>query len=1678
GGGAGGSVNLTATTFAGSGTITAVGGNSGSGAGGGGRISVTYGSSTYTGSFDAEGGAGGPSGQAGTVRVVNTTANALTLQDGSYQLGASDNYSSVTLLGGAVLTVNGAATVTQPIILTAGATIVLQTSDAMTNLSIPLTFAGALIVDAPLTFAQGLTVQGALDVNAPVSAPSLTVQGTLDVNAKLSISGNLTVDSGATVTHDSGATGFNLAVAGTLAVSSGGAINVTGKGLAAGPNSGFGNQGATLDPTTLQTVAGAGAHNGASHGGLGGYNDGGQVPPNPVYGSSSNPLELGAGGGIGDCGIVGGYGGGLTLLTAGTLQLDGAIHADGAPPAGGCRNGGGGAGGSVNVTATTFAGSGTITAMGGNSGSGAGGGGRIRVSYGTTTFSGTFSATGGQGGPSGAPGTVEVTSTGASGTEALTVSNGSYTLTGSDSYQSITLGPGGVLDIVGPGSVGSVISVGAGATVILDSPNALEHLALSSNIGGTLAVHVAIDDPQDLLLSGTLVVDNRFEVKSLSTTGTAIVTHDQGVTQMNLVVDGTFDLVVGAQVIADGKGYAPGPYAGYGNQGATIAPATLLLAPGAGAHNGASHASLGGYNDSGQPAPPPVYDTPSAPLYLGGGGGIGDCGIPGGFGGGFIRVQAGAFDIEGLVSASGSSPSHGCRDGGGGAGGSLVLTVGTLSGSSGSILAQGGPSGSGGGGGGIIVLDFVTNRFTGAISAAGGAGAPSGAAGQVTSSQQSAAPMITSTAPATATLGLAYAYPAQAAGSTPIAWSLVSGPPGAAIDAASGDFSWTPSSTGSFSATIQAANGLGQATQSFTVTVQSAPKIVSTAATTASVGVPYLYDAQGTAIATGSTPLTWSASIAPQGFAVDPKSGAVSWTPAAAGSFSVCLNVANSAGSDQQCFQVAVTQLQGAVAPVISSTPPTSGAVGQAWQYTATATGTSPIVWSLELAPQGFNIDPQTGDVTWTPVEPGQAGVCLLATNPGGTAQQCFQVNVSGSTSGLEPAITSTPSKSGVIGQVYAYDPSDTATASGAAPIAWSAPLAPTGFAIDPQSGVISWVPAQAGAAGVCLQAANDFGQATQCFTVQVSTAPLAPQFSSTPPTTATVGVAYGYVAQASGNGPITFAAAKAPPGFSIGASTGAVTWTPEVTGNVDIQLTATNGAGSATQEFNVSVLPPGQGQSSPPVILHDANLVAAVGVPYAYSAGGAATAAGATPISWSVVQGPPDFHIDAQSGAIGWLPASTGPQKLQIQASNSLGQDSYAFTVNVSANQPAPPTPVISLEPATGAAPLAVQADGSKSYAAPGDSLTAYRWDFGDGSPYAYGETASHTYALAGGYVARLQVTDALGVTAQASQPITATTSDGKQPPSALIVASQTTGSDSLSVVFSCDCHPGFSPIASYAWNFGDGSQGNENTVTHLFGPGSFQVQLLVTDETGLTATDQVTISVSSGSNLPPIVIAQATPLSGAAPLEVSYLATYSDLQGQVVSVSWQFADGATATTASPTHSYATPGVQQATVTVTNDHGLTASSSIAVTVTDSKGGLPPQIVSVATTTAAVGTPYGYDPEGAPAARGDRPLTWSLGKKVSGSTVGAPAGMTIDPASGKLAWTPTAAQAGKVPVTIAVQNSVGAASQDFVVAVAGGPPASSTKASGGCACSDGSAGLELLGLVWLLPLFQRRRKRR
>jgi hypothetical protein len=86
--------------------------------------------------------------------------------------------------------------------------------------------------------------------------------------------------------------------------------------------------------------------------------------------------------------------------------------------------------------------------------------------------------------------------------------------------------------------------------------------------------------------------------------------------------------------------------------------------------------------------------------------------------------------------------------------------------------------------------------------------------------------------------------------------------------------------------------------------------------------------------------------------------------------------------------------------------------------------------------------------------------------------------------------------------------------------------------------------------------------------------------------------------------------------------------------------------------------------------------------------------------------------------------------------------------------------------------------------------------------------------------------------------------------------------------------------------------------------------------------------------ANQPPLAAMQATPVSGTAPLLVSFSsAGSSDPDGGALSYAWEFGDGGTSSEANPSHTYQTAGTYTARLTVTDVANAQASASSQIVV-------------------------------------------------------------------------------------------------------------------------------------------------
>ncbi len=190
---------------------------------------------------------------------------------------------------------------------------------------------------------------------------------------------------------------------------------------------------------------------------------------------------------------------------------------------------------------------------------------------------------------------------------------------------------------------------------------------------------------------------------------------------------------------------------------------------------------------------------------------------------------------------------------------------------------------------------------------------------------------------------------------------------------------------------------------------------------------------------------------------------------------------------------------------------------------------------------------------------------------------------------------------------------------------------------------------------------------------------------------------------------------------------------------------------------------------------------------------------------------------------------------------------------------------------------------------------------------------------------------------------------------PTAILKANKTNGLVPLTVNFdSAASNDTDGTIQDYRWSFGDGSSAEGKKVSHIYTKaGTFKATLTVIDNDLRSGTDSIDIIAHTGE---PFASFEVSSNSGMRPVTVAFDASASeDFDGQIVSYTWEFGDGAVDSGVNVTHEYENGGDFAAKLTVTDNEGKTGTATeiievfqppVAIFTADPKVGVPPLEVS------------------------------------------------------------------------------------------------------------------------------------
>jgi PKD repeat protein len=251
---------------------------------------------------------------------------------------------------------------------------------------------------------------------------------------------------------------------------------------------------------------------------------------------------------------------------------------------------------------------------------------------------------------------------------------------------------------------------------------------------------------------------------------------------------------------------------------------------------------------------------------------------------------------------------------------------------------------------------------------------------------------------------------------------------------------------------------------------------------------------------------------------------------------------------------------------------------------------------------------------------------------------------------------------------------------------------------------------------------------------------------------------------------------------------------------------------------------------------------------------------------------------------------------------------------------------------------------DASTSYDSDG-TITSYNWDFGDGAT-GTGVSVQHAYSQEGTYTVTLTVTDDDGATDTTS----ATKTVLNRIPIASFTESAETVSSGESIHFNASgSYDQDGTIVSYSWDFGDGNTATGVEVDHAYeDDGVYTVTLTVIDDGDATGSATATKNVLNRSPIASFT-ENATIVKKDEAIHFDASESY-DPDGAIVSYSWDFGDGNTATGVTSDHAYSEDGNYTVTLTVTDDDGASASlvaAKIVETEIEIETALPLAILSV-----------------------------------------------------------------------------------------------------------------------------------
>ncbi len=494
-----------------------------------------------------------------------------------------------------------------------------------------------------------------------------------------------------------------------------------------------------------------------------------------------------------------------------------------------------------------------------------------------------------------------------------------------------------------------------------------------------------------------------------------------------------------------------------------------------------------------------------------------------------------------------------------------------------------------------------------------------------------------------------------------LTWSATGLPAGLSINSSTGTITGTPTTAGTSSVTIKAADGSGfSGSTAFTWTTSNTVAVTNPGNQSDVSGTPITTVAAGASDTSSTTTLTYSATGLPAGLSINSSTGTITGTPTTAGTPAVTVTATDGSGySASASFTWTVTNV--VALPATGSQSDVSGTPIAPLGLAATDTSsTATVVYSATDLPPGLSIDSSTGTISGTPTVASTYAVSVTAGDGSGfSATISFSWTVTNtltmtdpgdqsSTSGAAIAPLAVPTSDSVTDAVLSFTDSGTL---------------PPGLTVDPSAGTISGAPTTAGTYEVTITATDNSG-----FSAEVSFSWTVTNMVTVANPGAQSGVSGATITpftvgadDSSSTAILAFGATGLPPGVSIDPSTGTVSGAPTTAGSYAVTVTASDGAGfSGTTSFSWTV-------TNTVTVVNPGNQSGASGTAVTPVDVTATDSSSTATLTYAATGLPSGLSIDPTTGVISGTPAIGGTYPVTVTATDgALSSDSATFTWSV----------------------------------------------------------------------------------------------------------------------------------------------------------------------------------------------------------------------------------------------------------------------------------------------------------------------------------------------------------------------------------------------------------------------------